>query len=230
MRRMLFSTILLPGAVQHVELAHPFWRFSHCGVTAIRTSLHGAEGDELAAADLPLDRNVVELRDHFPAVAGTALAFFDVAYDLKGKRHPYQYGYLYQEAPGATPIHYPLDVTMGLTDAINYMPNYGYFPLGPLPDWAGIRLYLGNPCERATIEPRLRLVTSRGVRRRTVSLPPLGHRCLDLEPAAAGETLEYLTLHSDTKPVCYVAGVDRRSGALTFLEHLMQTFRLDSDE
>jgi hypothetical protein len=229
MRRMLFGTMMLPGAIQYIELAHPFWRFAHCGLSSVRALLYDRKGRALVATDLPLDRNLVDLRNHFPSVGEPALALFDVAYDLKGKQHPYQYGYIYQDIPQATPIHYPLDPALGLTDAINYSPNFGYFPLGPLPAWLGIQLYLGNVSEWTTIEPEVQVVTSQGSRIVKLSLPPLSNQVLEVEGPEAGEILEYLAVKTDNKPVCYVAGVDRRTGALAFLEHLMQTFKMDGE-
>ncbi len=228
MRRMLFATFLIPGARQYVELVHPYRRFESCGITRIGASLYDGDGGELASVTLPLTETVVDLATFFPQIAETALVLTDVAYRLKGKQHPYQYGLLYQAPPGATPIHYPLDIALGLTNAINYYPNHGYFPLGPLPPWLRIRLYLGNVSEHRPIEPEVTLSTGREKRSFTVHLPPLAHRLVDL-PAQEGEPVDYLTVAGDAKPICYVAGLDSRNGALTFLEHLMQTYKPDAE-
>jgi len=230
MRRMMFATFLIPGTRQYVELVHPYGRFRACGVTAIKASRYDPDGRELGSADLPLREILIDLATVFPVCRETALVLHDVTYDLKRNKHPYQYGFLYQGIAGATPIHYPLDVALGLTDAIRYSPNYGYFPLGPLPAWLGIRLYLGNVSEHVAIEPEVTLVTSQRTRRLTVPIPPLAHRVVDLDATEQGEAVEYLTVKGEQKPVCYVAGVDRRTGALTFLEHLMQTYKLDAEE
>ncbi len=227
MRQMLFATFLIPGTSQHLELVHPYDRFERCGVTAIRASLYAPDGRELATSNLPLDDTVLDLGTVFPVRDDSAMVLTDVTYDLKGKRHPYEYGFLYQPGPGASPIHYPLDVALGLTDAITYQPNYGYFPLGPLPPWLGIRLFLGNVSEHAVIQSEVTLVSGRGVRRFPVVLPSLAHRLVDLWDGQGQESFEYLTVRGEQKPVCYVAGIDRRTGALTFLEHLMQTFKQD---
>lgn len=224
MRRMIFATFLIPGASQYVELVHPYRRFESCGITEIRAWLYDRAGGELASLTLPLKETVVDLRAIFPRVDETALVLTDVAYRLKGTRHPYQYGLLYQACPDATPIHYPLDIALGLTSAINYFPNHGYFPLGPLPPWLNIRLYLGNVSEHRPIEPEVTLATGQEKRSFTVHLPPLAHRLVDL-PVEGGTPADYLTVGGEAKPICYVAGVDARSGALTFLEHLMQTYK-----
>lgn len=229
MRRMLFATFLIPGASHYIELVHPYDRFDRCGVTKILASLYAPNGRELATATLPLDDTVLDLGTVLPVGDDSAMVLTDVAYDLKGKRHPYEYGFLYQPGPDASPIHYPLDVALGLTDAITYLPNYGYFPFGPLPSWLGIRLFLGNVSEHAVIEPEVEMVTAKGARRVVVSLPPLSHRVLDLPEGSADDPLRYLTVRGTTKPVCYVAGLDRRTGTLTFLEHLMQTFKLNGE-
>lgn len=229
MRRMLFATFLIPETRHYIELIHPYDRFERCGVAAIRAALYAPEGRELATADLPLDDTMLDLGTVFPPHGDSAMVLTDVTYDLKGKRHPYEYGFLYQSHPGASPIHYPLDVALGLTDAITYLPNYGYFPLGPLPPWLGVRLFVGNVSEHAVIEPEVRVVTAKGERRVAVSLPPLSHRVVDLSDDPDDEPLRYLTVRGDTKPVCYVAGLDRRTGTLTFLEHLMQTFKPDEE-
>ncbi|MEW6542410.1 MAG: hypothetical protein AB1411_02240 [Nitrospirota bacterium] len=227
-RRMLFATFWMPGAKQYVELVHPQWRFAHCGITALRTSLYAGDGREVAVRDLPLEDPVIALDAVFSAPGDTAMVLTDVAYELKGKKHPYQYGFLYQPASGATPIHYPLDIALGLTDAIRYSPNFGYFPLGPLPPWLGVRLYLGNVSEHASIEPEITLVAANGCRTIPTVLPPLSHRIVELPVGDGAEPIEYLTVGGPAKPICYVAGVDRRTGALTFLEHLMQTHKLDA--
>jgi len=228
MRRMLYATFLMPGTSHYVELVHPYRRFESCGVSRIGASLYDRDGRELASATLPLTETVVDLGEIFPQTDGTALVLTDVAYDMRGKQHPYQYGFLYQSAPDSTPIHYPLDIALGLTNAINYFPNHGYFPLGPLPSWLRIRLYLGNVSEHETIEPEVTLAAGQEKRSFTVSLPPLAHRLIDL-PEQGGQTVDYLTVAGEVKPICYVAGVNRATGALTFLEHLMQTFKPDAE-
>lgn len=232
MRRMLFATFLLPGTRHHVELVHPYRRFDSCGVTRIDAWLFDREGRELASRRVPLDKTVVDLAAVFPAdlpaAREGAMVLTDVAYNMPGKKHPYQYGFLYQNRPEATPLHYPLDIAMGLTNAINYFPNHGYFPLGLVPPWLRLRLYLGNVSEHCAIEPEVTLVRGAARRSFTVPMAPLAHRLVDLP--AQDEALDYLTVAGEVKPVCYVAGVDARSGALTFLEHLMQTFRPDAEE
>lgn len=225
MRRMMHATFLIPGTRHYIELAHPFFKFATCGVTRIWAGLYDREGHELAAVSLPLQEMVVDLATVFPAPDDVALVLTDMTYDLKGKKHPYQYGFLYQDIAGATPIHYPLGPAVGLTDAINYSPNYGYFPLGPLPPWLGIRLYVGNVSEYGAIEPEVAVVTKQRTTCMTVPLPPLAHRMVDLPDADGKEPIEYLTARCDAKPICYVAGVDKRTGALTFFEHLMQTYK-----
>lgn len=229
MRQMLFATFLIPGTSQHLELVHPYDRFDRCGVTGIRAFLYAPDGRDLATTSLPLDDTVVDLGTVLPVWDDSAMVLTEVTYDLKGKRHPYEYGFLYQPGPGASPIHYPLDVALGLTDAITYQPNYGYFPLGPLPPWLGIRLFLGNVSEHAVIEPVVEVVTAQASRRVVVSLPPLSHRVVDLPDDRADDPLRYVTVRGEAKPVCYVAGLDRRTGALMFLEHLMQTFKPDEE-
>jgi hypothetical protein len=228
MRHMVFSTFLFPGARHFVELAHPHRSFRSARISAVSAFLYDEEGRERAAASLTLERTVVDLGALFPGAPAGGLVLTEVAYDLPGKRHPYQYGFLYQERAAATPIHYPLDVSLGLTNAVTYWPNHGYFPLGPTPPWLEVRLYLGNVCERAAIEPEVRLVTRRGVESRRVAIPPL--RPLTLSLPAGEEPIEYVIVEGVAKPVCYVAGVDRRTGALTFLEHLMQTYKPAMDE
>ena len=229
MRRMLFATFLIPETSHYLELVHPYDRFERCGVTEIRAFLYAPDGRELATANLPLDDTVLDLGTVLPVCDDSAMVLTDVTYDLKGKRHPYEYGFLYQPVRSASPIHYPLDVALGLTDAINYLPNYGYFPLGSLPPWLGIRLFLGNVSEHAVIEPEVEMVTAKEARRIAVSLPPLSHRVVDLPDDPGDEPLRYVTVRGEAKPVCYVAGLDRRTGTLTFLEHLMQTFKPDEE-
>lgn len=223
MRQMIFSTFLFPGARHFVELAHPHRSFAGARISAVSAFLYDEEGRERAAVPLPLERTVVDLGTIFPGAPAGGLVLTEVAYDLPGKRHPYQYGFLYQERPAATPIHYPLDVSLGLTNAVTYWPNHGYFPLGAVPSWLEVRLYMGNVAERAAIEPEVRLVTRRGVERRRVVIPPLHPVTLSL--SSGEEPVEYVVVEGEAKPICYVAGVDRRTGALTFLEHLMQTYK-----
>jgi hypothetical protein len=210
-----------------VELIHPYRRFDSCGVTRIDAWLYDGQGRELAAARVPLEKTVVDLASIFPETDQSALVLTDVSYAMPGKKHPYQYGFLYQALPQATPIHYPLDIALGLTNAINYFPNHGYFPLGPLPSWLRIRLYLGNVSEHRPIDLEITLAAGRDKHGLTVHLPPLTHQLVEL-PLQEGALVDYLTVAGEVKPICYVAGVDARSGALTFLEHLMQTFKPDA--
>jgi hypothetical protein len=229
MRRMMFATFLIPGARHYVELIHPYRRFESCGVTRIEALLYDRAGRELATVSLPLEKTVVDLSSIFPETDESALVLTDVAYSMSGKKHPYQYGFLYQAQPQATPVHYPLDIALGLTNAINYFPNHGYFPLGSLPPWLHIRLYLGNVSEHEAIEPEVTLAAGQEKRSFPVCLPPLAHRLIDL-PEQGAQPVDYLTVAGEAKPICYVAGVDTRNGALTFLEHLMQTFKPDAEE
>jgi len=224
---MLFATFLMPETRHHVELVHPYRRFKSCGVTRIEAWLFDREGREVASAAVPLGRTVVDLAALFPK-ADEGMVLTDMDYAMPGKKHPYQYGFLYQDRPEATPLHYPLDIAMGLTNAINYFPNHGYFPLGPVPPWLRLRLYLGNASELCAIEPEVTLVRGAARRSLTVPIPPLAHRLVDLP--VQDDAVDYLMVAGAVKPVCYVAGVDARSGALTFLEHLMQTFRPDAEE
>lgn len=148
----------------------------------------------------------------------------DVSFEMEGKDHPYQYGFLYQGTETATPIHYPLGIVLGLTNFIHFS-NTGYFPLCTLPPWVTVRLFLGNPSRHASIEPEIMLVSPCRVTTHTILLPPMGHRIVDLQELAPAEGVEYLVVRGAVKPLVFVAGVHRESGAMTFLEHLIETNR-----
>jgi hypothetical protein len=227
MRRMMFACFLWPGTRQYVELAHPYARFAECGVTRIAASVSDAGGRGLGEVEVPLTENPSDLRELFPDVREPAMVLLDVAYNLKGRAHPYQYGFLFPES--GTPIHYPLDMALGLTNAINYYPNFGYFPVAGLPRWMGLRLYLGNVGEYAPLDATVTLVSADGERTLPVRLGPLQHCAMDLPAHEPGAPLRYLTVGGEAKPVCYVAGVDARTEAITFLEHLMQVFKYDEN-
>ena len=221
-RRMMFGTFLIPRSRQWVELVHACPSLESSGVRSVHATTFDQHGNEAASRALPLHERLIDLHAVFPPREDVVMVLNDVSFEMEGKDHPYQYGFLYQGTETATPIHYPLGIVLGLTNLIHFS-NTGYFPLSALPSWVTVRLFLGNPSSHASIEPEIMLVSPGGVTTHTIQLPPMGHRTVDLHELAPTLGVEYLVVRGTVKPLVFVAGVHRESGALTFLEHLIET-------
>lgn len=223
-RRMMFATFLIPGTQQWIELVHQTKNITK-RVTRIIGQCFDPTGKELASVTYALTHPMQDLSGLWPSPTDTALILNDMTYVHTGKGHPYQYGYLSQQIPHASPIHFPLAVCLGLLRGQDYSP-LTYFPLGALPSWVGIRLYIGNVSEHATAEYHLIVHTTKGRKDRALTIPPLGHTVIDLPAGLLKEQVHFIAFRGIQKPIAYIAGVNRRNHALTFLEHFMDTCNL----
>lgn len=222
MRRMMFGTFLIPGSCQWIELAHACSSPCLSGVVSVQATAFDSRGVEVASQPLPVHERIVDLQSLCPPRDEGLMVLTDVGFEMEGRDHPYQYGFLYQGNEKAAPIHYPLGIVLGLTNLVHFS-NTAYFPLSVLPSWMAVRLFVGNPSRHAAIDIEIAAVSHTGVAVHPVRLPPLAHQVVELDDVAGGGDVDYLMVRGPVKSLAFVAGVHRETGAVTFLEHLIET-------
>jgi hypothetical protein len=222
---MIFATLHDPRWKHYLECAHLRDSARSFGVTAFTVNAWDSEGRLAHREDVPLELGLWPLAVSGP---GGEIYFVTIETTFTPEEFLHVYGYIHSGGDDGAAVYYPLNMTMG-SHHVKVWDNVGHFVWGAPSLNHRLRLFVANPSRWATVEGVLTALPEEkeGARRR-IELGPKRCRVLDLwdglDPAPEKE-LQGIEFVSSSKLVTYVFGEDRKTGGITFVEHLFERWR-----
>jgi hypothetical protein len=137
------------------------------------------------------------------------------------------YGFLIHKSIGAC-VTYPTSFAVGWPET-RCWDNRVFMPTGKPPKGWNHELFVANPSRWADISIKITLFLDDEQQDLIIRIPPKASRFILIEPLAEklglGQFVNYVKVVSRTKPITYMLGRNIKSGALSFVEHLISYHR-----